>query len=425
MDLKCAPIWVLQKSTLAFLLTIIFYLNGNQLFAQSLNPKGLEIHKNVSVIELKGNGYERGIQHGRKLKDEIAQIYTKWKENIRNAVNGDPDSVITAFLKASNFETITRKYTPWILKEIMGISESSGQPYKDVLAFQLVDEFWVYLDRQFNCPNHHCSSIGVPSTVNHPAWLAQNIDLESFRNGYQVLFHIPASETEPEQFILSCAGMVGLNGMNDKGIGICLNSLMELQASTDGLPVAFVVRGVLNKQTGPEALSFLKSVKHATGQNYILGIADSIYDFEASANQVVRFLPKEGQNPVVYHTDHSLANQDVKDWYKAYHQKVLAGETKSNNSEVRFATLEKELDKSPNQISTALIKNTLRSKEDPRNPVCISYNEGTFGFTFSSVLFTLGGNRSVQITYGPPDQSEYKEYFFNRMQRSKPLKKKR
>jgi isopenicillin-N N-acyltransferase like protein len=361
---------------------------------------------------LKGTGYERGVQHWKQLKEEITQVYTKWKANIRNAVKGNPDSVITAFIKTSEVETIIRKYTPWLLKELRGISDGSGQKYVDVFAFQLVDEFWVYLDKLYNLPNHHCSSLGVASTKNRPGCIAQNTDLENFRNGYQVLFHLAATTTEPEQYILSCAGLIGLNGMNEYGIGICTNTLMELQASTDGMPVAFIVRGVLNKQNGNDALTFLKIVKHATGQNYILGIADSVYDFEASSNQIVNFFPIKGQNSLVYHTNHALANHDVKDWYKEYHVNILAGKTKNSNSELRFASLEKRLNIPPSEISTETIKKVLRSKDDLSNPVCRGIKAGEYGFTFSSVLFTLGGRRSVQLTCGPPDKSEYKEYFF-------------
>jgi isopenicillin-N N-acyltransferase-like protein len=59
----------------------------------------LSILKPVPVIELKGNGYERGLEHGRKLRMGIAQVFSNWKANIRNVLNGDPDSVITAFFK--------------------------------------------------------------------------------------------------------------------------------------------------------------------------------------------------------------------------------------------------------------------------------------------------------------------------------------
>jgi len=364
------------------------------------------------VIELKGDSYDRGLQHGTLLKKEIAAVFAKWKINIRNTTKKDPDSVLAAFRAATNFEPVTRKYTPGLLDEMKGIATGSGQAYEDVFAFQLVDEFWVYLDKQANTDNHHCSGMGVPATANHPAYIAQNLDLENYMHGFQVLLHFAPTATEPEQYILSCAGLVALSGMNEKGIGLCLNTLMELQASEDGLPVAFIIRGVLGKQNGKDAMHFLKTVKHASGQNYILGIADSVYNFEASSSQVVRFLPKPGESAVVYHTNHALVNHDVKDWYKKYHEKILSGEAKGN-SEVRFAALEQRLNKQPADISTDVIKATLRSKDNERNPVCRTFREGGGGFTFSSLLYTLGGKRSVQLTYGSPDKSEYREYFFN------------
>jgi isopenicillin-N N-acyltransferase like protein len=368
--------------------------------------------RDVPLIELSGDSYNRGLQHGTQLKKEIAAVFAKWKMNIRKTTKADADSMIAAFTGATDFEPITRKYIPGILEEMKGIADGSGQSYADVFAFQLVDEFWVYLDKQANIANHHCSGIGVPATANHPAYIAQNIDLENYMHGFQVLLHLAPTATEPEQYIVSCAGLVALNGMNEKGIGLCVNTLMELQASVDGLPVAFIVRGVLRKQNGNEAMKFLKTVKHASGQNYILGIADSVYNFEASGKQVVRYLPKAGESSVVYHTNHALVNHDVKDWYKKYHEQVLNGETKNNNSETRFTSLHQRLNKQPADISTDVIKATLRSKDNVRNPVCRVFREGGGGFTFSSTLFTLGGKRSVQITYGSPDQSEYREYFF-------------
>jgi isopenicillin-N N-acyltransferase like protein len=295
---------------------------------------------------------------------------------------------------------------------LKGLADGARQPYEDVYAFQLVDELWVYLDKQSHSSNHHCSAIGVPATANQPAYIAQNIDLENFMHGFQVLLHIAGTASEPEQYIISCAGLVALGGMNASGTALCLNSLMELKASENGLPVAFIIRKMLSFRGGNEALNFVKTVKHASGQNYIVGVTDSVYDFEASSNEVVRYLPKPGRRSIIYHTNHALVNHNVKEWYRDYHQQVLAGETQRSNSETRFASLEQRLTKGPVEVSTDLIKATLRSKDDATHPICRVYREGGGGFTFSSVVFTLGGKRSVQLSYGSPDQSEYVEYYF-------------
>ncbi len=393
-------------------ITAIVFLNALGCFSPvSSFAQTISGARSVPVIELNGEGYNRGLQHGTQLKKEITEVFAKWKANIRRNSKEDPDVVLTDFRAATDFEPTSRKYTPGILEELKGIAAGSGQSYADVYAFQLVDEFWIWLDKKAHTDNHHCSGMGVPATNNHPAYIAQNMDLENYMQGYQVLLHLAPTPSEPEQYIMSCAGLVALAGMNAKGIGLCLNTLMELQASEDGLPVAFMIRGILAKQSGAAAMEFLRTVKHASGQNYILGIADSVYNFEASSNQVVRFLPSAGSG-VVYHTNHALVNHDVKDWFRKYHERVIAGETRYGNSELRFASLQQRLNKQPTDISTDLIKTTLRSKDNPMNPVCRTFSEGGGGFTFSSVLFTLGGKRSVQVTYGSPDQSEYREYFF-------------
>lgn len=396
-------------------LILVVVLSGAaslSLVAQPIVTSNPSNNKAVPLIALKGDGYQRGLQHGKILKKEIAEVYAKWKENIRSVISGDPDSALSVFLKSTHFIPAIEKNTPEMILELRGIAAGSGQTFEDVYAFQLVDEYWVYLDKQKNTENHHCSGIGFAGNVNHPAYIAQNMDLENYMNGFQVLFYLEARADEPEQYILSCAGLVALNGVNSQGIALCMNTLMELEASTDGLPVAFMIRGVLSKMDGNDALNFLKTVKHASGQNYILGIQDSVYDFEASANQVVRFLPETSNHSIVYHTNHALANHDVKDWYKAYHQQLINEGIKGNNSEIRFASLQHRLNKASTNISVDLIKSTLRSKDDPKNPVCRSFSENGRAFTFSSVVFTLSTIPSIQLTYGSPDQSAYKEYFF-------------
>lgn len=396
-----------HKNHLICLLSVtILFISTQPLFSQS-GAQATPSKRKVPVIELKGNGYQRGLYHGKVLKKEIAEVFGKWKEDIASSAKQNADSAILQFYSSTNFVPAIKKWTPGIYDEIKGISDGSGQSFTDVFCFQLVDELWVYIDKLQNQINHHCSAIGVAATASNPANIAQNNDLETFRNGFQILLHIPSNNNEPEQYILSCAGLIALLGINSEGIGVCLNTLMELEASTDGLPVACVVRGILTKQTRESALYFLQTVKHASGQNYILGAVDSVYDFEASASKVVRFLPDAGNYSVVYHTNHAFANDDIKPWHKESHQRQLTGNSADDNSVIRFASLKSRLNLSQSGISEDVIKQTLKSKDDRKNQVCRSINNEFSGFTFSSVVLTLGKSPNIQLTYGPPDQAEY------------------
>ena len=95
----------------------------------------------------------------------------------------------------------------------------------------------------------------------------QNMDLEGLRNGFQVLLHIKYPGSTHEVMVVSNAGCIGWNGMNNKGIGICCNTLLQLSNCRDGLPVNCIVRGVLEQTTEVDAVKFVQQVKHASGQN--------------------------------------------------------------------------------------------------------------------------------------------------------------
>ena len=298
-----------------------------------------------------------------------------------------------------------------LLEEVEGLAAGSGQSLNDVFAFQLIDEYWGYLDRlQHNSiDKDHCTAIGIAGNGNTPTLIAQNIDIDNFMNGYQVLLHIKEEKATPEQFIMSCAGFIGFSGMNNKNVAVVINALTDLNNSITGLPVTFVTRGILQQKAPHEALDFVQKVKHATGQNYLIGTPDKVYTFEASANQVVQFNPRD--NNVVYHTNHSLNNHDVKPWMEEYHKRILSGQGKQTNSQTRFSSVERQLAAQALTLNAGNIKQILSSKENSQSPICVSYREEGVAFTFSSVIFSLGNRPMAEITMGPPDTNAYKKYF--------------
>lgn len=388
-----------------FLILFIFFTDST--FAQSSLNK-----RKVRVITVSGNGYERGMQHGQQLKKEIAEVMILWKKNLLNTTRMPVDSFLRYFFTNTNFTPALKKYTPDILEEVRGIADGANQPFNEMLAFQLVDEYWVYRDKIKNDSTlHHCSDIGVPARNGKQAYVAQNMDLESWMDGYQIVLHIKQHGKTPEQYLLSCAGLVGLNGINEHGVAVCVNTLMQLNANGKGLPVAFVIRGLLERKERKDVLYFLQNIKHASGQNYIVGIADSVYNFEASAKKVVRMYPDA--LGVIYHTNHPIVNDDVKPWYKKYYQRYLTGLTKNYNSEVRLATMNKKVNE-VSVIDETFIEDLLRSKDNPNHPICRNNTSEKGAFTFGSVILTLSNKRIMKVTAGPPDESEYQTFSFQR-----------
>ena len=386
---------------------------ANQAFAQTSSlavattPEAKNLRQPIREVTLSGTGYELGLQHGQIFKKEIVELIAKFKEKTTKELGKDANEILDDFYQKTSFDAAIKQWTPAIYEEVRGIANGAGQPFKDVMVFSLLDEFWVY---QNNINNHHCSGVGVPARDGRPGYIAQNMDIESYTDGYQVLLRIARNGDRPEQLILTHPGCIALNGMNKAGLGACMNTLMQLKANTTGLPVAFIVRHILSSTDKDNLLDFIQKVPHASGQNYIIGIKGDVYDFEASANKVVRFDPKN-ENGTVYHTNHPLVNDDLKPWFKKF-DPTLKEEEKpvESNSFVRLAAVQRGVAPS-GAISDATIKAALRSKDDEKYPVCVTPNQ--WGMTFGSVIMTLTGKPFLQITSGPPNESEYKRVDFS------------
>lgn len=385
-----------MKNITSLLCCLFFTALVQNLAAQSVaSPKPPQ--RRLHEVSFSGRGYALGLQHGQQLKKEIGEVVAKWKKSVENDLNKPADQVVKEFFEYARFDEAIKKWTPELYEEVRGIADGSGQAFNDIMVHNLLDEFWVWQDAR---DKHHCSGIGVPARDGNPGYIAQNMDLEGYTDGYQMLMRLAKTDKTPEQLILTYPGLIALNGLNEAGIGACMNTLMQLEANATGLPVAFVVRRILNSTDKDEVLNFIQTVPHASGQNYIIGIKGEVYDFEASCNKVMRFDPKNA-NGTVYHTNHPVANDDLKDWYKA---------PATGNSVLRFASVQGRM-AGLGSIKDVDIKAALRAKDDPGNPVCRAFNG--WGGTFGSVVMTFTGNPKLQITAGPPDESEYKEVRFS------------
>ena len=384
------------------LLCIVLFVSGICL--------GQHSDRTLKTVTFQGAGYELGLQHGKELKTEIAAIIEAWKKNTATALGKDADEALEDFYQYAHFEEAIKQWTPDLYAEMEGIAEGADQAFKDILILNLLDEFWVYVNTVKNTDNHHCSALGVPATKESPGYISQNMDLEAYTDGFQVLMRLDKSKNTPERLILTYPGLVALNGMNEKGIGVCVNTLMQLEASATGLPVAFVIRRLIDSTDKEDILNFIQTVKHASGQNYIVGIQGEVYDFEASANKVVRFDPKN-ENRTVYHTNHPMVNDDIKPWFKQYDPTLTSEEKPTDfNSYYRLQAVEKRM-ASASDIDEPLIIETLQSKDNPKNPVCRANRGG--GFTFSSIVMTMANSPFILITAGPPDESDFRRFDFN------------
>lgn len=366
----------------------------------------------IQPLRLEGTAFQRGRVHGEALRSQIQELIGVWQAELSAGFGLDAGQVIHRFLQQTDFVRAIQRWTPDLLEEIRGMADGCGLSFETMLAFQLLDELWA----QGNLVGgEHCTAIGFPATAKEPAYLGQTLDVETFRDGFQVVLHITDPVSRTEALVASVAGLIGFNGMNNRGVGLCVNTLLPLNSRTDGLPVACVVRGVLSCASAAEARDFLRRVPHACGQNYLVGGPDGVFDLECSANQVVEYRPDEG-NGAVWHANLPLANDDYTPDFRAASDKPPSSPYRQS-SQTRFQAVARRLGQTPVASRLVFLKQTLASRDSAQYPVCSIGDGDEFNaqiglFSLASTIMRLSGDPEFHVTFSPADPSSYTRLTF-------------
>src|SRR4051812_48324443 len=262
----------------------------------------------VTVLDCCGPGRERGRAHGEQARPLVAEAVARWAEATLGPDPGEARTVAYAeeFVAGTGLMATVDRLLPDLGEEIRGIAEGAGLPFEVIATYNLMDEQWWYDAERRQPAPAGCSvlsQVGKERTL-----LAQNMDLPTFMDGSQVVLRI-AARGEPEALVLSSAGMVGLTGVNARGVGVCVNTLLMLRHDRAGLPVAAVVRAALRASTAAEALATLTTVPHASGQRYAVADRTGVTGLECSAAGC-HVVPRPRPTALL-HTNHPLVSEDV------------------------------------------------------------------------------------------------------------------
>ncbi|MFA6314207.1 MAG: C45 family peptidase [Sterolibacterium sp.] len=370
-------------------------------------------HRPLPLLELRGNARQRGRIHGEALRPLVVEHLECWKDNLAADTGFDPETYVDEFLADTNFFPAIERWTPDLLEELRGIAEGAGTDFKFTFVRALSDEEpWYRRERRLSAGGTKgCSSLGIDCREDQPTIVAQNMDMPGWCDGYQVLLHIIDPESPVEVFSFTLAGKISLAGMNSAGIGVCCNTLSHLNYARDGLVEDFVVRGFLSRPSLEEGLGFMRSVKHASGQNYTIGGPGSpAYDLECSAGGVSEFRP-EGFDDRVFHTNHPLVNDDQslfravaatvpeEDLPRLYH----------GTSYQRLSVIEKGFGSAVSAPSVATIKEVLST-----HPVCRHGElEGRYDhYTIGCLIMELSGKPQLHVAPGPPCCTPFQTFSF-------------
>lgn len=389
-----------MKTVIKILVIILFpviFISCETKSADSDNVILDTTHTDLPILHLNGTAFENGEQHGKLLRKEINELIGLWKQDIEAKYQMPADTFIKMFLDSTNYIPSIKKWTPELFDEVKGISKGSGIHFNTIFAFQLVDEIWTNA-RLIKMP-HHCTSLGVNNFIKDGGtnWNAQTIDIPTYYHKFPVLLDIKDKNSNSRKLVTTFAGYIGINGLNEN-ISVTENSLTNLKSALNGLPVAFVSRGVLERKTFDDAVSYIKTIKHASGQNYIIVSKSNIISLECATDLIKEYWPDStkyytfhGNNPLTNNSYHPFYNNYLKNLYGAIPEAISI-------SDKKVETVNRQLTKNTT-INAETIKNIL-SKE----PV---YNQNTFAITIMELNKKY--NR-LYISLNKSDSTKYMEF---------------
>lgn len=373
----------------------------------------------MPVLDLAGTPRRRGRAHGESLRDKIGSNLAFMKEGLRKSHNVDADAAIEDFLSHTDFLPAMERWTPGLHDEIQGIAEGSGCELRDLLALNFTDELWCYgikdKAREWKGPYNKCTCAAAFGQAGLPTLAGQNMDIPHWHDGQQVLLRI-RHEDGLEALVFSSAGLIALNGINNRGVGVAVNAIFELDHASSGLPVACIIRGALERPGYREAVEFIESVPHASGQNYVIAGPDEVVSLECSAGKITRF--HDIENPGrLWHANQALANDDCDRF-----RELIAGLPEARysrgfaNSQARVRAARERMSDATKPVTLDTLRQVFSSRDHPDFPVSYHYdvNAGILGFTAGCAIYEIPrlGPPVLHLSAGPPDITEFRTFRF-------------
>jgi len=365
------------------------------------------------VIELAGTAAERGRRHGALARRQIERSIATYARLF--AYCGIDWA--GARRRAAGYRETIGAVDPDLVAEIEGIAAGSGRGVDEILALNARTEIlppsypgdpqadW----RRIAAANvaagvpdwAECTAIAVKPSASATGGtlLAQNWDWLGAQRAALVLLRV----TEPAgraYLTLTEAGMLAKIGLNDRGLGVCLNILRSRDdGSRPGIPVHVLLRVLLGCGSVAEAIDFASGLSFGASSNVLCADATgetAALEFSPRGLHVVR-----GAGATLCHTNHFLAPG------AASAEATLAP---SLSSVPRLKRAEAIAAASPGPIGIADLQRLLRDESDGFLSICRRPDPSLPAEmrleSVASVIMELAAGR-MHVAPGVPSLTDY------------------
>ncbi|MBC8102616.1 MAG: peptidase C45 [Cytophagales bacterium] len=362
----------------------------------------------LPVVFLSGAPREQGLQHGRALKDRIAQNVALYFERFDREV-GLPRSEVHAI--ARQYADAIARQNPAYHAGMEGVAEGSGFPLADIAALNVRYEILYYQFGKNAIAAAQARSEGVAdgctafaalpaATASGHLLMGQNWDWIPEVQG--AVLHT-TDEDGFETLAYTESGIVGAKiGFNQAGLGLCINGMTTVDDDWSRLSRPFHVRcwEMLRCRTLEAAQAVIAGEARACSTNFLIAqTPGNVVDIEAAPDKInLLGCDRAG---CLTHANHFVDPGGLGIEEAPNERRIFSQRRAARLSELLHARL---------PLTTEGIQDALRDTQDDPFGICRHRNPAEppemHYITVTAVVMDLE-TRTLHLTDGPPDESPF------------------
>ena len=344
----------------------------------------------LHVVELRGNSRQRGLQHGRQLRDPIQAAVDFYRHFFREHLGMSAEGMAR---RASAFLEPTAQLNPLLVDEYEGIAEGSGQRLEDILALTARYEITFEQVALGDCSNLF---VGPGRSQNGNTLLGQSWDWRPEVMDFRAVL-ISRCDDQPDHVMVTECGQPGKYGFNQEGLGVVSAGLRCREKAATGRQLFTVLGRTILAQAGfDQACRVLE--ENAPLATVTVLVADEqgrAADFEATPGGICRH--DLGRDEVYWHTNHCRHVPEPNNF---------------ENSRVRGLRWER-LTGTQDPVGSETVQGWLADRSDGGNSISqhadpAQAHTASWLQTLCSIAMDLN-QRRLWVSDGPASMSSYRE----------------
>ena len=343
-------------------------------------------------IEVSGTPHDLGLQLGEAARDEIRGFAAVAMERVQKTIAISPEAALD---QARACIPLVAAYASDMLAELEGVAESSGVSLDELMLLQIRNQ----LRDESGCT---AFSLDPSITAGNHSIVAQNWDNDPVLDPFTVVL-TRRPEGKPAIMDLTQAGLIAYIGLNDRGIGLCMNTL-PAPSRPLGVPHYFTVRAIYESDSLEQAADAVGRAERAIPANILLATPQGPADLEVTVDDV--HILRDPGTGIVTHTNHCL-HPDLVPINEDFPELI--------ESHPRKRRIDALLVDAPRPLQLEDLQNALRDHNGEPRSICRHANdhpETGFWVSVFSVIIEANTQR-MHVSRGNPCENDYQTYTLN------------